>query len=124
SPERSLTALLLTVALLAAPALAQAGPGEASAVPVVPLDDGHGVERVIDAQPFRLVEGAWVYDFRAGSPKVRSGHVVVLRGRPELVQPRAVRSAVLYAGPVPVHVVAYDVPTGCVAGVLPPEVDP
>jgi hypothetical protein len=117
--------LLVAAALAALQGCARAraaGP-DPDAIPVVPMDDGHAVVRVLEVRSFTLREGALTYDFQAGAPSLRSGQLVALRAEPAFLQLRQVKSPVLYAGPVPVQVVERDAASGCVVGVIPASVD-
>ncbi len=126
-----MTRVLLASVLLAAPAFAGARPPVVDAevdlpstgIAVDPMDDGTGVEAVLSVQAFHLAK-PMDYDHRAEKPKVDAGSVLVVRVRPDLAQPKAVLSPVLYVGTTPALVLARDVGSACVVVAVPAGLDP
>ncbi len=126
-----MTRVLLASVLLAAPAFAGARPPvvdaevdlPATGIAVEAMDDGTGVEAVLSLQAFRLAK-PMDYDHRAEKPKVGAGSVLVVRVRPDLAQPKAVSSPVLYVGTTPALVLARDVGAACVVVAVPAGLDP
>jgi len=116
--------LALAAALCAArsaPLVAQAPPpapsGAEGIPPVAIADDGSGVLRVISQTRFTLAEpydSAW----RADQPAVRSGLLVVLEVRKDLVRPRQTRQPVLFAGSRPAEVLNVGFLSGRVIAII------
>ena len=93
------------------------------ALPLVLTDSGHSVHRVVRAQSFTLGEAAFDYDFSAEHPSLHAGTLVVIAADPAVARPRDANMPVLYAGARPVQIVAQDAATGCVVGLIAPDID-
>jgi len=123
--RRRLVPLLALAALLGAagstPGSAQTPPpppsGGEEIPPVAIADDGSGVLRVLSATRF-VLDAAYESAWRADRPSVRSGLLVVLEVRKDLVRPRQTRQPVLFAGSRPAEVMNVGFLSGRVVAII------
>lgn len=115
----ALPARLALVLLVAAAAVALAGP--AVATPPLP-ETPAPVRGLLYARPFTL-DTPFRYEWSAEHPEVRSGLMLVLEADPALLRPRETQEPVLFVGSLPAQRVTRAFESGRVVVLVPGPVD-